>query len=69
MAVQMSLFVFLLLVTAVLFWKNKLKVWTAVWIMLVMSAAPVAMSAAIQSGTGDVVAWIFETISALFAGA
>jgi hypothetical protein len=69
MAVQMSLFAFLLLITAALFWKNKLKVSTALWIMLVMSAAPVAMTAAIQSGTGTAVGWLFELIAAMFAGA
>lgn len=68
MVVQMSLFAFLVLGTIVLFWMRKLDVKTTVWIVLVMSAAPVAMSAAIQTATGSAVAWLFELITAFFAG-
>jgi hypothetical protein len=69
MVVQMSLFAFLVLITAALFWKKKLKVGTALWVMLVMSAAPVVMTGAIQNGTGEVVAWLFQLAASMFPGA
>lgn len=69
MVVQMSLFAFLVLVTVVLFMLKKLKWGTALWIMLVMSAAPVVMTGAIQDGTGEVVGWLFQLAASMFPGA